>query len=68
VYYGRTFDELSMVPLSQWTMEELTYHHFVMSQLSPLMNVQGTSLHHDLIREIEQRGGLAAIQPEDPLA
>ncbi|MFC7440734.1 hypothetical protein [Laceyella putida] len=66
MYEGRTFDELSMLPLSQWTMEELSYHHFVMAQMSPLMNVQGISLHHDLIREIEQRGGLAAIQPDQP--
>ncbi|MDR6225828.1 hypothetical protein [Desmospora profundinema] len=58
MYMGRNLDELINIPLSQWEREELAYHHFAMSQLSPLMNVQGISLHHQLIEEIERRGGL----------
>lgn len=68
MYQGRAFDELSMVPLSEWTMEELAYYHLRMAEMSPLMNAQGISLHHDLIREIEERGGLYSIQPEHPTA
>jgi hypothetical protein len=58
MYMGRNLDELMMVPLSEWEMEELAYHHFAMAQLSPLMNVEGVSLHHQLVEEIERRGGL----------
>nr|WP_246064935.1 hypothetical protein [Melghirimyces algeriensis] len=55
---GRTLDELTGVPISEWDMEELSYHHFSMSQMSPLMNAQGISLHNQVIKEIERRGGL----------
>jgi hypothetical protein len=61
VYMGRNLDELSMVPLSEWDLQELSYHHYIMAQMAPLMNQQGISLHHQLIREIERRGGLAAL-------
>lgn len=61
MYTGRELDELSMIPLSEWNLEELAYHHHMMAQMSPLMNEQGVSLHHDLIREIERRGGMAAL-------
>jgi hypothetical protein len=63
---GRDLDELSMIPLAEWDLEELSYHHYMMAQLSPLMNAQGVSLHHDLIKEIERRGGLAALDNESP--
>ncbi|MFC4077674.1 hypothetical protein [Salinithrix halophila] len=58
VYKGRNLEELTAVPLSDWEMDELAYHHDAMAQMSPLMNAQGISLHHQLIEEIERRGGL----------
>jgi hypothetical protein len=64
MYYGRDFEELSMIPMSEWSMEELSYHHSVMSQLSPYMNQQGIEIHHQVIREIERRGGLSGIEEE----
>lgn len=60
MYYGRNLEELSMVPVSDWSIEELSYHHYTMSQLTPLMNQQGVSFHQDIIREIIQRGGIQA--------
>lgn len=67
MYTGRNLDELSMVPLSEWDLQELSYHHYIMAQMSPLMNQQGISLHHQLIREIERRGGLAALDNDRSL-
>jgi hypothetical protein len=64
MYNGRDFEELSMIPLSKWSMEELSFHHYIMSQLSPYMNQQGIAAHHEVIREIERRGGLAATEKE----
>lgn len=58
MYRGRTLDELTGVPIPQWERHELTWHHFAMSQMTPLMNSQGVSLHHQIVREIERRGGL----------
>lgn len=60
MYRGRTLDELTGVPVPQWELNELTWHHLAMSQMSPLMNSQGVSLHHQIIQEIERRGELQA--------
>lgn len=66
MYNGRNMDELSMVPLAEWDLEELSYHHFIMAQMAPLMNQQGISLHHQLIEEIERRGGIAGVDAIHP--
>ncbi|WP_044641091.1 hypothetical protein [Risungbinella massiliensis] len=58
MYAGRNLDELKMTTLSEWNLEELSYHHYMMSQLAPYINQEGTSLHVDMIKEIEKRGGL----------
>jgi len=59
MYKGRRLDELTGVPLSEWEPHELSQHHFSLSQLTPWLNAQGVSLHHQLIEEIERRGGLS---------
>ncbi|TCS92804.1 hypothetical protein [Hazenella coriacea] len=61
MYLGRDLSELNMTPIPDWAMEELSYHHYMMSQMSPFMNEQGVSLHRDVIKEIERRGGLAHL-------
>ncbi len=55
MYFGRDLDELSTIPIEQWEIDELSYHHYMLSQLSPLINQQGISLHHQVIDEIMQR-------------
>ncbi|MBD1373373.1 hypothetical protein IC620_13545 [Hazenella sp. IB182357] len=65
MYTGRNLDELSMIPLSEWDLEELSYHHYMMAQMSPLMNQQGVSLHQDLIHEIEGRKHQYQHHPSD---
>jgi hypothetical protein len=56
VYTGRNLEELSMTPLTDWNLDELSYHHFIMAQMSPYLNQQGASLHRQVIKEIENRG------------
>ncbi|CAM3618668.1 hypothetical protein [Marinicrinis lubricantis] len=51
----RRLEELSDVQLSNWTSEELMHHHRSMSDLSPWLNSQGSSLHHQIIDEIMRR-------------
>jgi hypothetical protein len=58
MYVGRAFDELDDVPLSEWDMKELLYHHNMMREMLPFLNAQGTSYHHKIIEEIERRGGV----------
>jgi hypothetical protein len=50
--------ELSSLSPSDWSEEELGYHHRAMSELSPWLNAQGTYMHSQIIQEIERRGGL----------
>lgn len=64
MFVGRDWQTLHTTPLSEWTDEELSFQHAVFSQLSPLMNAQGISLHHRMIQEIEQRGGVPALPRE----
>lgn len=60
MYYGRDLVELQSIPLSNWSMEELSYHHHMMSNMVSYMNQQGVSFHQDLIEEIVKRGGIHA--------
>jgi hypothetical protein len=53
-----------MTPLTDWNLEELSYHHSIMAQMSPYLNQQGASLHCQVIKEIEKRGSLAAINQD----
>jgi hypothetical protein len=56
MYFGRDMEELSGIPIENWEIDELTYHHYILSQMSPLMNEQGVSLHHQVVEEITKRG------------
>lgn len=62
MYSGRNLDELKMTNLSDWKLEELSYHHYMMSQMAPYMNHEGTRLHAKMIKEIEQRGGMKNLE------
>ncbi|MFD2615103.1 hypothetical protein [Paenibacillus gansuensis] len=57
-YEGRSFPELMDVRFEQWEQHELEHHHRMMSDYSPWLNAQGTSLHSDIIKEIVNRGGV----------
>ncbi len=54
----RSMSELQTVHMKQWETEELVRQHRVFSDLSPWLNAQGNDIHHQIIEEIERRGGI----------
>ncbi|ANE45431.1 hypothetical protein SY83_02810 [Paenibacillus swuensis] len=58
MYEGRPFQELMDTQMEEWQQHELEYHHSQMSDYSPWLNAQGTSLHGQIIKEIVNRGGI----------
>ncbi|GIQ69197.1 hypothetical protein [Xylanibacillus composti] len=55
---GRSMQELQTVSLQEWEREELARQHEIFSDLSPWLNAQGNAIHHQIIEEIERRGGI----------
>ncbi|NEU31906.1 cytosolic protein [bacterium LRH843] len=58
MYAGRDITELSMMPKDKWTDEELTYFHHGLQQMTPYLNIEGTSIRKKIVEEIQKRGGL----------
>lgn len=58
MYVGRDMTELSMISKSDWKDSELSFFHHSLQQMTPYLNSEGQSIHTEIIREIEQRGGL----------
>ncbi|MBM7650257.1 hypothetical protein JOC78_003242 [Bacillus ectoiniformans] len=58
MYVGRDMTELSMVSIKEWRETELAYFHHALQQMVPYLNAEGQSIHTEIIKEIEQRGGL----------
>lgn len=54
----RTMRELQTVRIREWEKEELVQQHQLLSDLSPWLNAQGNDIHHQIIEEIERRGGI----------
>ncbi|MFC0215591.1 hypothetical protein ACFFK0_24655 [Paenibacillus chartarius] len=54
----RNLHDLAAMNTSDWSADELRYHHHTMSELSPWLNAQGTHIHAQIIQEIERRGGV----------
>ncbi|KDE50296.1 MULTISPECIES: hypothetical protein [Geobacillus] len=58
MYVGRDMTELSMIPKTEWTDDELSYFHHSFQQIAPYLNSEGQTIHREIIEEIEARGGL----------
>ncbi|WP_243291557.1 cytosolic protein [Bacillus sp. FJAT-47783] len=58
MYNGRDMTELSMMPKNEWNEQELAYFHHALQQIMPYLNVEGQTIHREIIEEIEARGGL----------
>lgn len=56
MYIGRDFQELTMVSLDKWEINELLYFHHAMSELAAYLNAEGVSIHSKIIHELEERG------------
>ncbi|MCM3619982.1 hypothetical protein M3936_20620 [Sutcliffiella horikoshii] len=57
MYVGRDMTELSMHPKKEWKDTELAYFHHSLQQMVPYLNAEGQSIHMEIIKEIEARGG-----------
>ncbi len=60
----RDMTELSMTSKENWADEELSFFHHSMQQIAPYLNSEGVAIHREIIKEIEQRGGLSAFMPD----
>lgn len=58
MYVGRDMTELSMMSKTDWQNEELAYFHHSLQQMVPYLNVEGQTIHREIVKEIERRGGL----------
>ncbi|WP_246943064.1 hypothetical protein [Bacillus pinisoli] len=58
MYVGRDMTELSMMSKKKWKDSELAFYHHSFQQIMPYLNVEGQTIHREIIEEIEDRGGL----------
>ncbi|MDX8362348.1 hypothetical protein [Cytobacillus sp. IB215316] len=58
MYTGRDLTELSMMAKTNWKNEELSFFHHSLQQITPYLNVEGQTIHREIIEEIESRGGV----------
>ncbi len=57
MYVGRDMTELSMMSKTDWKDSELAFFHHSFQQVVPYLNVEGQSVHRQIVQEIERRGG-----------
>lgn len=53
----RSLLELCEHKAKEWSEEELWLYHRTLRDVSPWLNAQGTSMHHQIIDEIKRRNG-----------
>ncbi|GAA0341589.1 hypothetical protein GCM10008967_34950 [Bacillus carboniphilus] len=58
MYVGRDMTELGMVPKNEWQDSELAFFHHSLQQMVPYLNSEGVTIHKEIVKEIERRGGL----------
>lgn len=64
MYVGRDMTELSMTPKSEWKGSELAFFHHSLQQITPYLNVEGQTIHREIVEEIENRGGLKRLEAD----
>lgn len=65
MYVGRDMTELSMMAIHEWENRELAYFKHSFQQIMPYLNEQGQIIYKEIIREIENRGGLEKLDAAD---
>ncbi|UII56646.1 hypothetical protein LS684_03945 [Cytobacillus spongiae] len=58
MYVGRDMTELSMMSKTEWKNSELAFFHHSLQQVVPYLNAEGQAIHREIVKEIENRGGL----------
>ncbi|MGM7637519.1 hypothetical protein [Bacillus sp. Hm123] len=56
MYVGRDLTELSTMSIKDWKKSELAYFHRSFQQIVPYLNVEGQTVHQDIVEEIMNRG------------
>ncbi|WP_147535592.1 hypothetical protein [Bacillus marasmi] len=51
----RDMTELQMISKTEWNDHELAYYHKSLQQVVPFLNVEGQSIHAQIVKEIERR-------------
>lgn len=64
MYIGRDMTELTMMSKGDWRNEELAYYHHSLQQMVPYLNSEGQTIHREIVKEIERRGGLKLHQAD----
>lgn len=62
MYNGRDMTKLQMMSTEEWTDGELKHFHFSLQQITPYLNEEGKTIQKEIIKEIEQRGGIGQLQ------
>lgn len=61
MYDGRDMTELSMMSKTDWKDGELSFFHHSLQQIMPYLNSEGQTIHREIVKEIENRGGLSSV-------
>lgn len=61
MYNGRDMTELSMMSKGDWKDDELAFFHHSLQQIMPYLNSEGQTVHREIVKEIENRGGLSSL-------
>lgn len=64
MYVGRDLTQLSMMPKAKWEKNELAFFHHSFQQITPYLNSEGVMIHREIIKEIENRGGLNRMEAD----
>lgn len=59
MYVGRDMTELSMISKKEWEDSELAFFHHSLQQVVPYLNVEGQTIHREIVEEITSRGGIS---------
>ncbi|TLS35706.1 hypothetical protein [Pseudalkalibacillus caeni] len=59
--FERDITELTMIPKNEWQDQELAFYHSNLKQMAAYLNSEGVSMHHEIIKEIENRGGMKKL-------
>lgn len=62
MYIGRDMTELSMMSKSDWDESELAFFHHSLQQIAPYLNIEGQTIHREIVKEIENRGGIGSTK------
>ncbi|WP_338753377.1 hypothetical protein [Bacillus sp. FJAT-52991] len=66
MYVGRDLTELSMMSVKDWKENELIHFHQSFQPIVPYLNVEGQTIHKDIVEEIMHRGKLNTPRTEIP--